>query len=155
VTTGFHTREGKNKEKETADRVKTDYERSVDKPYQKKRQRGSLNSYIKQIPVSMSGTSTNKNKEKQIDASTTDPTNLFVGLNAEAQKAIDNISAEELAHVINFYEQTKMRIGGILSLEDLLVDKNFEPRWCFELGQPLVKPELVNKLPTKMRRFHD
>jgi hypothetical protein len=24
----------------------------------------------------------------------------------------------------------------------------------FEIGQPLVKPELVNKLPTKMRRFH-
>jgi hypothetical protein len=73
-----------------------DYERSVDKSYQKKRQRGSLNSYIEQIPVSMSGTSTNKNKEKQIDASTTDPANLFVGLSAEAQKAIDNISAEEL-----------------------------------------------------------
>jgi hypothetical protein len=35
------------------------------------------------------------------------------------------------------------------------VDKNQEFRWRFELEQPLVKPELVNKLPTKMRRFHD
>jgi hypothetical protein len=43
----------------------------------------------------------------------------------------------------------------LISLEDLLADKNQEFRWRFELGKPLVKPELVNKLPTKMRRFHD
>jgi hypothetical protein len=48
-----------------------------------------------------------------------------------------------------------MSVGGIISLEDLPADKNQEFRWCFELGQPLVKPELVNKLPTKMHRFHD
>jgi hypothetical protein len=30
-----------------------------------------------------------------------------------------------------------------------------EFRWRFELGKPLVKPELVNKLPTKICRFHD
>jgi hypothetical protein len=48
-----------------------------------------------------------------------------------------------------------MSIGGILGLEDLPADKNQEFRWCFELGQPLVKPELDNKLPTKMCRFHD
>jgi hypothetical protein len=48
-----------------------------------------------------------------------------------------------------------MPLGGILGLEDLPADKNQEFRWRFELGQPLVKPELVNKLPTKMRRFHD
>jgi hypothetical protein len=34
-------------------------------------------------------------------------------------------------------------------------DQNFVPRWCFELGQPLVKPKLVNKFPPKMRKFHD
>jgi hypothetical protein len=55
--------------------LKTDYERSVDKSYQKKRRRGSPNSYIEQIPASTLGTATNKNKENQIDASTTDPTN--------------------------------------------------------------------------------
>jgi hypothetical protein len=169
----------------------------VDKFYAKKRQQGSPNSYIKQIPVSTSGTATNKNKEiptptsgtatnknkeipvstsgtatnknkeipvsmsgtatniEQILAFTTDWTNLFAGLNAEAQKVIDNMFADELAHVIYFDEQTKMPIAGILDLEDLLADKNYEPRWCLELGQPLVKPELVNKLPTKMRKFHD
>jgi hypothetical protein len=65
------------------------------------------------------------------------------------------MSEEELARLISIYEQTKMPLGGILGLEDLPADKNQEFRWLFELGQPLVKPELVNKLPTKMRRFHD
>jgi hypothetical protein len=40
-------------------------------------------------------------------------------------------------------------------LEGLPADKNFVTRWRFQLGQPLVKPELVNRLPTKMHRFHD
>jgi hypothetical protein len=65
------------------------------------------------------------------------------------------MSADELAHVIHFYEQTNMSIAGILGLEDLPTDRNYVPRWRFELGQPLVKPKLVNKLPTKMHRFHD
>jgi hypothetical protein len=80
---------------------------------------------------------------------------LLAGISPEVQKAIDIMSEEELAQLITFYEQTKMLVGGIIGLEDLLADKNQEFRWRFELGQPLVKPELVNKLPTKMRRFHD
>jgi hypothetical protein len=47
-----------------------------------------------------------------------------------------------------------MHVGGIIGLEDLPADKNQELRWSFELGQLLVKPELVNKLPSKMHRFH-
>jgi hypothetical protein len=132
-----------------------EYEHSMDKSYQKKRRRGSSNNYIEQKPASTSGTATNKNKEKQIDACMTDLSNLFASLSAEAQAAIENMSVEELAHVIKFYEQTKMHISGILSLEDLPADKIFVPRWRFELGQPLVKPELVNKLPTKMHRIYD
>jgi hypothetical protein len=128
--------------------LKTDYERSVEKSYAKKRQQGSPNSYIEQIPASTSGTATNI---EQIPASTTDRTNLFAGISPEVQKAIDVMSEDELARVISFYEQTKMPVGGIIGLEDLPADKNREFRWCFELGQPLVKPELVNKLPTKMR----
>jgi hypothetical protein len=65
------------------------------------------------------------------------------------------MSEEELARLITFYEQTKMPDGGIIGLEDLPADKNQKFRWHFELGQPVMKPELVNKLPTKMRRFHD
>jgi hypothetical protein len=78
-----------------------------------------------------------------------------VSISAEVQKSIDIISEQELARLITFYEQSKMPIGGIISLEDLPVDKNQEFRWRFELGQPLVKPELVNNLPTKVRRLHD
>jgi hypothetical protein len=48
-----------------------------------------------------------------------------------------------------------MPVGGILGLQDLPADKNFVPRWRFELGQPQLKPKLVNKLPTKMHIFHD
>jgi hypothetical protein len=161
-----------------------DYERSVDKSYAKKKQRGSLNSYIEQIPASTSGTATtDKNKEipastsgtaapdknegipastsgtarniEQIPASTTHQSDLFAGITLEVQNTIDAISEEELAQVINFYEQTKLPIGGLVGLEDLPADKYQEFGWRFELGKPLVKPELVNKLPTKMRRFHD
>jgi hypothetical protein len=55
--------------------------------------------------------------------------------------------------LISFTFMNKQRC--LLLVFSALVDKNYEPRWRFELGQPLVKPEFVNKLPTKMRRFHD
>jgi hypothetical protein len=147
--------------------LKTDYEHSVDNSYAKNRQQGPPNSYIEQIPASTSGTTTtDKTKEipastsgtttniEQIPASTTDRTNLFAGISPEVQKAIDIMCEEELARLITFYEQTKMHVGGIIGLEDLPADKNQELRWSFELGQLLVKPELVNKLPSKMHRFH-
>jgi hypothetical protein len=106
----------------------------------------------KEIPASMPGTATNI---EQITASTTHQTNLFVGISSELQKAIDIMSEYALARLISFYEQTKMPVSGVISFEDLPANKNQEFTWRFELGQPLVKPELVNKLPTKMRRFHD
>jgi hypothetical protein len=148
--------------------LKTDFERSVDKSYAKKKQRGSPNSYIEQIPASTSWTAApDKNKEipssmsgtagniEQILASMTHQTDLFVGITQEVQNAIDTMGEEQLAQVISFFEQTKLPIGGLIGLEDLPVDKSQEFRWRFELGKPLVKLELVNKLPTKMRRFHD
>jgi hypothetical protein len=163
--------------------LKTDYEGLAGKSYAKKRQRGSLNSYIEQIPASTSGTATiDKNKEihtsgttapdknreiptttsgttatsiEQIPASTTHQTNLFEGISTEVQKAIDIMFEDALAELITFYEQTKLLVGGLIVLEDLPTDKNQGFRWRFELGKPLVKPELVSKLPTKMRRFHD
>jgi hypothetical protein len=156
----------------------------VDKSYAKKKQRGSPNSYIEQIHVSTSGTTTidkdkeipastsgtaapDKNEEipastsgtarniEKILASTTHQTDLFAGITSEVQNAIDAMGEEQLAQVISFYEQTKLPIGGLIGLEDLPADKNQEFRWRFDLGQPLVKSELVKKLPTKMRRFHD
>jgi hypothetical protein len=112
--------------------LKTDYERSVDKSYAKKKQRGSPNSYIEQIPASTSGTTTrDKNKEiptstsgtatpdknekipastsgtarniEQIPASTTHQTNLFAGISPQVQKAIDDMGEEELDQVISFF----------------------------------------------------
>jgi hypothetical protein len=80
---------------------------------------------------------------------------LFAGITPEVQNAIDAMGEEQLAQVISFFEQTKLPFGGLISLEDLPADKNQEFRWRFELGKPPVKPKLVNKLPTKMRRFHD
>jgi hypothetical protein len=177
----IHDKETKRRRKPP---LKTDYERSVDKSYVKKKQRGSPNSYIEQIHVSTSRTATtDKNKEipastsgtaapdkneeipaltsgtarniEQIPAYTTHQTDMFAGISPEVQNAIDAMGEEQLAQVISFYEQTKLPIGGLIGLEDLPADKNQEFRWRFELGQPLVKPELVNKLPTKMRRFHD
>jgi hypothetical protein len=137
--------------------LKTDYERSVDKSYAKKRQRGSPNSYIekifastsgtattdknKEIPASTSGTTaTDKNKEiptstsgtatniEKMPASTTHQTNLFAGISPEVQKAIDIMSEDELAQLITFYEQTKLPIGGLIGYEDLPADKNQEFR---------------------------
>jgi hypothetical protein len=80
---------------------------------------------------------------------------LFASITPEVQNAIDAMGEEELAQVISFFEQRKLPIGGLIGLEDLPADKKQEFRWRFELGKPLVKPELVNKLPTNMRRFHD
>jgi hypothetical protein len=80
---------------------------------------------------------------------------LFAGISPEVQKAIDIMSEDELAQLITFYEQTKLPIGGLIGYEDLPADKNQEFRWRFELGKPLVKSELVNKLPTKMHKFHN
>jgi hypothetical protein len=79
---------------------------------------------------------------------------MFEGISSQVQKAIDIVSEEELAELITFYEQTKLPVGGLIGYEDQPADKNQEFRWRFELGKPLLKPELVNKLPTKMRKFH-
>jgi hypothetical protein len=80
---------------------------------------------------------------------------LFAGITPEVQNAIDALGEEDLAQVISFSEQTKLPIGGLIGLEHLPADKNKECRSRFELGKPLVKPELINKLPTKMCRFRD
>lgn len=34
------------------------------------------------------------------------------------------------------------------------LDRNSVPRWPFEVAQPMVSPELVKKLSTKMYKFH-
>ena len=65
------------------------------------------------------------------------------------------MSTEQLAKIISFVEETGMPASAILGAEEPHKDPNFVPRWPFKLGEPLVRPELVKKLPTKMRRFHE
>ena len=65
------------------------------------------------------------------------------------------MSTEQLANIISFVEETGMPVSAILGAEEPPKDPNFVPRWPFKLGSPLVMSDLVNKLPTKMRIFHD
>jgi hypothetical protein len=125
----IHDKETKRRRKPP---LKMDYERSVDKSYDKKKQRGLPNSYIEQIPASTSATATtDKNKEipaltsgtdapdkneeipastsgttrniEQIPASTTHQTDLFAGITPEVQNAIDTMGEEQLAQAISFF----------------------------------------------------
>jgi hypothetical protein len=126
----IHDKERKRRRKPP---LETYYERSVDKSYAKKKQRGSPNSYIEQIPASTSGTATtDKNKEipastsgtattnkneknpasmsgtarniEQIPASTTHQTDLFAGITPEVQNAFDGMGEEQLAQAFSFFE---------------------------------------------------
>jgi hypothetical protein len=58
----------------------------------------------------------------------THQTDLFAGITPEVQNAIDALGEEDLAQVISFSEQTKLPIGGLISLEHLPADKNKECR---------------------------
>jgi hypothetical protein len=73
--------------------LKTDYECSVDKSYAKKRQRGSPNSYIEQIPASTSGTATtDKNKEIPASTSGTTATDKNNEIHASTSRTSTNIN---------------------------------------------------------------
>ena len=61
---------------------------------------------------------------------------------------------EQLARVISFVESLRLPVSAIIGTAEPPKDPNFVPRWPFEIGKPLVRPELVKKLPTKMHRFH-
>ena len=62
---------------------------------------------------------------------------------------------EDIAKLITFAEESGLPIAAVLGTEEPpSPDRNIVPRWRFQLGEPLVMPELVKKLPTKMHRFH-
>ena len=76
------------------------------------------------------------------------------GLNAHEQ-ALAVMPTEDLVNVIKFQEETGLPLDALLGNADPpSPDRNIVPRWPFKLGQPLVRPELVKKLTTKMNRFH-
>ena len=130
--------------------LKTDYDRLLVKSLQKKRLGGSPTSYIEQIDMP---TSSSDAKKKQTDVPTSS-TYVASGLNAH-ERALAMMPTEQLAQVISFQEETGLPLDALLgNAEPPPPDKNFVPRWPFELGQPLIRSELVKKLPTKMHKFH-
>jgi hypothetical protein len=57
--------------------------------------------------------------------------------------------------LLGFMEETRMPFDVALDHEEPPRDPSFEYRWPFQLGKPIVKPELVLKLSPKMYKFHE
>jgi hypothetical protein len=62
---------------------------------------------------------------------------------------------QEVAQLLDFMEQTRMPLSVALGHEEPPRDPSFEYRWSFQLGKPLIRPELVLKLSPKMYKFHE
>jgi hypothetical protein len=58
---------------------------------------------------------------------------------------------QEVVKLLGFMEEIRMPLGVALIHEEPPRDPSFEYRWPFQLGKPLVKPELVLKLSPKIR----
>jgi hypothetical protein len=75
-------------------------------------------------------------------------------LNAQ-ERAVAEMPTQEVVKLLGFMEETRMPLGVALVHEEPPRDPSFEYRWPFQLGKPLVKPELVLKLSPKMYQFHE
>jgi hypothetical protein len=62
---------------------------------------------------------------------------------------------QKLVQVIDFMKQTRMSLSVVIGHEEPPQDPSFECRWPFQLGKPLIRPELVLKLSHKMYKFHE
>lgn len=49
---------------------------------------------------------------------------------------------------MRFMQETGMSLAECLGQVDMLAPEPVVPKWTFELGKPLVTPELVQKLST-------
>ena len=147
----------------------SDYDRSLLKSMKKKRQGGSPNSYIDQVPGStmpqdyrkkkkatQASTSTKEPSTKKATEASTSGVQTYVasGLTA-TERALALMDTAQLANVIQMQEATGLPLEYILGHESPPRDKNLVPRWHYEHGKSFVRPELVKKLPTQMRRLHD
>jgi hypothetical protein len=88
------------------------------------------------------------------DASMSKQTYAASGLNAQ-ERALAEMPTQEVVKLLNFMEQTRMPLGVTLNHEEPPRDPSFEYRWPFQLGKPLIRPELVLKLSPKMYKFHE
>jgi hypothetical protein len=59
----------------------------------------------------------------------------------------------QVVQVLDFMEQTRMSISVALGHEEPPRDPSFEYRWRFQLGKPLIRPELVLKLQLRCTNF--
>jgi hypothetical protein len=75
------------------------------------------------------------------------------GLNAH-ERALAEMPAQVVSF-LDFIEQTRMPLGVALGHEEPPREPSFEYRWPFQLGKPLIRPELVLKLSPKMYKFHE
>jgi hypothetical protein len=62
---------------------------------------------------------------------------------------------QEVVKLLGFMEETRMSLGVALVHEEPPQDPSFEYRWPFQLGKPLIRPELVLNLSPKMYKFHE
>jgi hypothetical protein len=76
------------------------------------------------------------------------------GLNAQ-ERAVAEMPTQEVVKLLSFMEEIRMPLGVALSHEEPPRDPSFEYRWLFQLGKPLIRPELVLKLSPKMYKFHE
>jgi hypothetical protein len=76
------------------------------------------------------------------------------GLNP-LERAVAEMPTQEVVKLLGFMEETMMPLGVALGHEEPPQDPSFEYRWTFQLGKPLVRPELVLKLSPKMYKFHE
>jgi hypothetical protein len=140
-------KEMKEATKKKVPELKTNYERSLSKSLEKKRRGGSPSSYI------ASDESKKKQPTKQKEASTSS-TYVASGLDAK-ERALAEMPTEDIVNLIAFVQESGVSVEAALGhAEPPSPDKNFVPRWPFKLGEPMVRPELITKLPTKMHAFH-
>jgi hypothetical protein len=64
------------------------------------------------------------------------------GLNAQ-ERTVAKMPTPEVMKLLGFMEETRMPLGVALSHEEPPRDPCFEYRWPFQLGKPLVRPELT------------
>jgi hypothetical protein len=88
------------------------------------------------------------------DASMSKQTYVASGLNAQ-ERAVAKMPTQKVVKLLGFMEETRMPLGVALDHEEPPQDPSFEYRWPFQLGKPLIRPELVLKLPPKMYKFHE
>jgi hypothetical protein len=86
------------------------------------------------------------------DASMSKQTYVASGLNAQ-ERALAEMPTQEVLKLLGFMEETRMPLGVALAHEEPPQDPSFEYGWPFQLGKPLIRPELVHKLSPKMYKF--